>query len=130
LKSSVILRRDLLWLFILKLRCGRTGVTWHRRMLLCFWAQFLRSSSFLGFNLQITCLRTWKQSSLLCKVSWGLLNLHFCLPSVLTILHFLLICRLHDFFVHYFKKPLKLLCFRKTRITDSNIENITKVPKS
>jgi len=37
---------------------------------------------------------------------------------------------LHDFFMNYFKNPLKLLCFRKTKITDSNVENITKVLKS
>jgi len=37
---------------------------------------------------------------------------------------------LHDFFVNYFKNPLKLLCFGKTRITHSYIDNITKVLKS
>jgi len=37
---------------------------------------------------------------------------------------------LHDFFMNYFQNPLKLLCFRKTRITNSNIENITKVSNS
>jgi len=37
---------------------------------------------------------------------------------------------LHDFFVNYFKNPLKLLCFGKTRITELNIKNITKVSKS
>ncbi|RHN78550.1 hypothetical protein MtrunA17_Chr1g0166841 [Medicago truncatula] len=37
---------------------------------------------------------------------------------------------LHDFFVNYIKNPLKLLCFRKTLSTDSNIENITNVQKS
>jgi len=57
-----------------------------RHMLLCFKARFLRSSSFFGFRLQITCLETWKQDSFLFKVSWDLLNLHFCLPNVLTIL--------------------------------------------
>jgi len=37
---------------------------------------------------------------------------------------------LHDFFVNYFENPLKLLWFGKTRITDSNIENITNILKS
>jgi len=36
---------------------------------------------------------------------------------------------IHDIFVNYIKKPLKLLGFGKTIITYSNIENITKVPK-
>jgi len=36
---------------------------------------------------------------------------------------------LHDFFVNYINNTLKLLCFGKTLITDSNIENITNVSK-
>jgi len=49
---------------------------------------------------------------------------------IFTILQMFLICRFAWFLVNYFNNPLKLLYFGKNRIIDSNIENITKVPKS
>jgi len=102
-----------------------------RRVLLCFRAQILRSSSFLGLRLQITCLGTRKQNSFLCKVYWGLLNLHSlssqCLDNSSVVLD-LSICMISSWIT--LKPHLKLLCFGKTKITDSNIENITKVLKS
>jgi len=102
-----------------------------KRMLVCFWAQFIWSSSFLGLRLQITCLGTWKQNSFLCKVAWGLLNLHSLSSQSLDNSSDVLdlpIYMISSWITS--KKPLKLLCFGKTRITDSHIENITKVSKS
>jgi len=101
-----------------------------RCILLCLWAQFLRSSLFLGLRLQITCLVTWEHNFSLCKVSWGSLIFIIGIPKVLTILQMFLICRFAWFLRELLQKPLKLFCFGKTRITDSNIGNIAKVPKS
>jgi len=95
------------------------------------WAQFLCFSSFLGLHLQITYIRTWEQNSSHCKSLTRPLECSFLVFRKFSqIFGCSWFADLHDFFVNYFKNPIKLLCVGKTRITYSNIENITKVSKS
>jgi len=83
---------------------------------------------FLGLRLQITCLGTLGTKFLPFVSLMRPLGSSFLFLESSQFFRRSWFSDSHDFFVNYFKNPLKLLHFGRTRITDSNIENIIKVP--
>jgi len=84
--------------------------------------------AFLDVCFYVSCPGSWEHNSSLCKVFRPLESSFFIIPRTTQSSN--VFADLHDFFVNFTKNTLKLLCFGKNRTTYSNIENITKVPKS
>jgi len=85
---------------------------------------------FLSLRLQIICRRTLEHNSSHFVSLLRPLESSFLFLESSPFFSCSRFSDFHDFFVNYFKNPVKLLCFGKTRITNSYIENITKVTKS